>query len=183
MKKKVWIKLNALFDLTDLYLESFNTSLNLHVWINFLKQNTNPKTLLIWQYFHPKLFQVDLNPNFFFFLPLYRCSGILLTYWETTCCWNEKWNIMSSVPLTLMKTLRTVMCTWTESVHKGRTGKMWFSPSKKPGWHRHRAFVGRQVFSYLTFSCRSWPSAADICWAKENSFKNHYFEIAWGCKV
>lgn len=65
MKKKVWIKLNELFDLTDLYLESFNTSLNFHVWITFLKQNTNPKTLLIWQYFHLKLFQVDLNPNFF----------------------------------------------------------------------------------------------------------------------
>lgn len=46
---------------------------------------------------------------------------------------------MSSEPLTLMETLRA------ESEHKGRTGKMGFSPREKPGWDRHSAFVGRQT--------------------------------------
>lgn len=35
MKKEVLVKLNKLFDLADLYVESFNTSLNFYVWINF----------------------------------------------------------------------------------------------------------------------------------------------------
>lgn len=78
---------------------------------------------------------------------------------------------------------RTLMCTWTESVHKGGAGKMWFSPREKPGWHRHTAFVGRQELSHLTLSCRTWPSAADVCWAKENSFKKYSFEIAQSFKV
>lgn len=138
----------------------------------FLKQNTNPKTLLIWQYFHPKLFQIDLNFNLSF-LPPYRpfmCSGMLFIYRETTCCWNERWSIRSSVPLTDENPEDcTVHMNWARA--QGWDREMGFSPREEPAWHRHTAFTGRQALSHLT-KC-SWCMLS-----KRESFQKPIF---WDC--